>query len=120
MDSHNPSQTNSRRPEANSSPPSRARQTPVDAGKRAEADSGAEGRRFESCRGHRFYRHRHRTRGRAPTLIAAAETAAKSSRADQVDALKQLETRQKAVNQLIDAIETQLMKFAPAAVSAPS
>jgi dynamin family protein len=53
-------------------------------------------------------------------VIAAAETAAKSSRAEQVDALKQLETRQKAVNQLIDAIETQLMKFAPAVVSAPS
>ena len=53
-------------------------------------------------------------------VIAAAETAAKASHADQVEALKQLETRQKAVNQLIDAIETQLMKFAPAAVSAPS
>jgi hypothetical protein len=53
-------------------------------------------------------------------VIAAAETAAKASRADQVDALKQLETRQKAVNQLIAAIDTQLTKLAPTAVSAPS
>ncbi len=53
-------------------------------------------------------------------VIAAAETAAKASQADQVEALKQLETRHKAVNQLIEAIESQLMKFAPAAVSAPS
>jgi Dynamin family len=53
-------------------------------------------------------------------VIAAAETAAKASRADQADALKQLDARQKAVNELIAAIDTQLTKFTTTAVSASS
>ncbi|HXY65934.1 MAG TPA: hypothetical protein VEI45_16645, partial [Mycobacterium sp.] len=53
-------------------------------------------------------------------VIAAAETAGKASRADRVDALKQLEARQKAISQMIAEIDTQLTRFAPAAVSAPS
>ena len=49
------------------------------------------------------------------TLIAAAETAAKASRAERADALVEIDTKRKSLQITITAVETQLAKVTAAA-----
>jgi hypothetical protein len=46
-------------------------------------------------------------------VIAAADTAAKASRTEQVEALKKLDTQHNPVNQITAAIDALLARFGP-------
>jgi GTPase SAR1 family protein len=52
-------------------------------------------------------------------VIAAADTAAKASGTEQAKALKDLDTRRDAVNQIMAGIDAQLSRFAPRASAVP-
>ena len=64
---------------------------------------------------HEYKKHLTESMNELKTLIAAAETAAKASRAERADALVEIDTKRKSLQITITAVETQLAKVTAAA-----